>query len=202
MSRSHQAVKVIVSLVGLQDTAVTAHRPGTDGAAVSVRVGGALIYIQDAATATSFSRVWQAGAREVRWLPVTGDPTRLTPVAGVAEPAVMMEAAGSPPATARLERPAGRPSNLWVTLGRVVFDVRDHAAFRSSMAAFRRAEELAATAFPPAPSPSVREQAAITASRLFAARTTTAGSSPNRQSRPVAAPRPARAARPAIDRTR
>lgn len=55
-----QAIKVVVSLVGPQDIAVVAHRPGTDGATLSVRVGGALIYVQDAETARTFHRAWQA----------------------------------------------------------------------------------------------------------------------------------------------
>jgi hypothetical protein len=37
------SVSVIVTLVGRQDTTVKVHRPNTDGAAVSVRVGGAAL---------------------------------------------------------------------------------------------------------------------------------------------------------------
>lgn len=201
MPRSGQAVKVIVSLVGLQDTAVTAHRPGTDGAAVSVRVGGALIYINDVETAGVFHRAWLSGARQARSLPMQADPRRVMPVSGVAEPVVMMDAANSPPASARLERATGRPSCLWVTLGRVVFDVRDHGALRSTMAAFGRADKLAATTFPPAPEPSARDLAARTAARLFAP---TGGSARPAiaTARPAvaAAARPARAVRSTIER--
>lgn len=191
MSRSGQAIKVVVSLVGPQDVAVVAHRPGTDGAAISVRIGGSLIYIHDARTAGSFHRVLQSGAQQARSLPVHADPTRVMPVSGVAEPAVMMEAADTPPVGARLERPTGRPNCLWVTLGRIGFDVRDHGALRTAVAAFRRADQLAATVFPPTPDQRALDAAAHTAGRLFttpgpaARRSTTAASRPAAARRPV-----------------
>lgn len=194
-----QAIKVVVSLVGPQETSVQAHRPGTDGAAVSVRVGGSLIYIHDAETATTFRRAWESGVRQARSLPVQGDLTRVMPVSGLAEPAVMMEAAESPPAGARMERTPGRPSRLWMTLGRIGFDVYDHAAFHSTMAAFRRADRLAATVFPPTPEQRACEQAARTASRLFAPPSVATGKPVASTSRPAAA-RPLPTARPAIGR--
>lgn len=120
-----QAIMAIVSLVGVQDTAVAAHRPGTDGAAVSVRIGKTLVYIGDQETAVQFRRVWETGLGQARTIPVHADPTRIMPIAGVAEPSLMLEAAGSPPAAVRLERPAGRSSSLRVNLGRIAFDVRE-----------------------------------------------------------------------------
>ncbi|MBW0119161.1 hypothetical protein [Pseudonocardia abyssalis] len=200
MSGSGQAIKVVVSLVGPQDVAVVAHRPGTDGAAISVRIGGSLIYIHDAETANSFHRAWQSGARQARSLPVRSDPTRVMPVAGVAEPAVMMEAAESPPAGARLDQAPGRRTSLWVTLGRIGFDVRDHAALRSAMAAFRRADNLAATAFPPTPEERACDQAARTAARLFATPNRVAAKPVTVSSRPTAPARALPAARTAIGR--
>lgn len=164
---SGQAIKAIVSLVGGQDTAVAAHRPRTDGAAVSVRIGRTLIYMGDAETAVCFRRVWEAGRRDVRSIPVSGDSTRVRPVAGVAEPSLMLEASGSPPAIARLERGEGGAGTLWVTLGRITFDVRDHAAFLSTMNAFQRAERLAARTFLPTAPENGRTRAAHTAAQLF-----------------------------------
>ncbi|MHA6631679.1 hypothetical protein ACU61A_40115 [Pseudonocardia sichuanensis] len=205
MSRNGgQAIKVVVSLVGPQETSVQAHRPGTDGAAVSVRVGGSLIYIHDAETAATFRRAWESGVRQARSLPVQGDLTRVMPVSGLAEPAVMMEAAESPPAGARMERRPGHPSRLWMTLGRIGFDVHDHAAFHSTLAAFRRADRLAAKVFPPTPEQRACEQAARTAGRLFAppgaaADRPTAGRPTAAVARPAAA-RPLPRARPAIGR--
>lgn len=194
-----QAIKVVVSLVGPQDTAVQAHRPGTDGAAVSVRVGGSLIYIHDAETAAAFRRAWESGARQAKSLPVHGDPTRVLPVSGLAEPAVMMEASQSPAAGARLERKPGQPSRLWVTLGRIGFDVHDHAAFHSTIAAFRRADRSARTAFLPTGDQRAYEQAARAAGRLFASPGSRAGRSVVSASRPAAA-RPLPAGRPATGR--
>lgn len=169
MLSGRQAVKVMVSLVGDQNVAVAAHQSGTEDAALGVRVGGTLIYILDAETARGFYRAWQSGARQARPLPVKSDPTAVMPVAGVGEPVVMMEAADTPPAVARLVSAPGRPPSLWVTLGRIVFDVHDHRALRSTMAAFRRAEKLATTTFPPTAEQIAGEQAARTAARLFTA---------------------------------
>ncbi|WP_142054795.1 hypothetical protein [Pseudonocardia kunmingensis] len=162
---------------------------------MSVRVGGALLYMHDAQTVASFNRVWQSVAHQARILPREADPRRAMPVRGMAEPAVMVEAADSPPASARMERPVGRASHLRVVLGRVVFDVRDLGAFHSTVTAFHRAEELAATAFLPTPGPSAREQAAAAAARVFA--------SPARAStRPAAAAREAVAGAAASRRSR
>ncbi|WP_142058244.1 hypothetical protein [Pseudonocardia kunmingensis] len=160
---------MIVSLVGLQDTRVAAHRPGTDGAAVSVRVGGALVYMHDAATVSLVARTWNDMDRQALLLPREGDTRRVTPVRGVAEPAVMVEMASCPPVFARLERPVGKNSYLRVSTGRVLFDVRDLPAFRSTLLAFRRAEEVAATTFLPRPTQTARERAASTAARAFTA---------------------------------
>lgn len=200
MSGSGQAIKVVVSLVGPQDIAVVAHRPGTDGAAISVRVGGSLIYIHDAETASSFHRAWQAGARQARSLPVRSNPTRVMPVAGVAEPAVMMEAAEAPPAGARLDQAPGRRTSLWVTLGRIGFDVRDHAALRSTIVAFRRADHLAASVFPPTADERACDQAARMAARLFATPPRVPAKPARVESRPSPPARALPAARAAIER--
>lgn len=167
MPRGRQAVKAIVSLVGPQDVSVTAHRPGTDGASVGVRVGGSLIYINDLDTAQAFHAVWRSGIEQGRRLPTRPDPDLARPVWGVSEPVVMMSAADVPPAHARLERTPGRPSCLWITLGRIVFAVHDQLALRSAVAAFRQAERLAATTFLPEPDLSVRYRAEATVQRLL-----------------------------------
>lgn len=168
MPRNRQAVSVLVALVGLQDTTVVAHRPGTDGAAVSVRVGGALVYMHDAETVSAVARTWNVSRGAVRLLPREGDAKRVEPVRGVADPTVMVELSDGPVVFASLERPPGRSSYLRVALGRVMFDVRDLGAYQSTMAAFRRAEELGASAFLPGREMSAREQAACAAARAFA----------------------------------
>ncbi len=169
MPRARQAVSVVVALVGLQDTSVVAHRSGTDGAAVSVRVGGALVYMHDAGTVSAVARAWNTIASTARLLPWEGDPKRVEGVRGVADPSVMVELSGSPVVFARMERPPGRASYLRVALGRMMFDVRDVGAYSSTMMAFRKAEELVAATFLPARAVSAREQAARDAARLFAA---------------------------------
>ncbi len=146
MRRDRQLVNVSVTLIGLQDTAVAAHRPDTDGAAVSVRVGGALIWMHDRATATKFADVWRREDPNAVWLP--REPVKLKGTGpGLREPTVMVEAAGSPTAFANLVRLPGHPTRLRVLLGRLAFDVRDLGAYRSTTAAFHRAADVAEEIF-------------------------------------------------------
>lgn len=146
MRRDRQLVNVSVTLIGLQDTAVAAHRPDTDGAAVSVRVGGALIWMHDCATVAKFADVWRAEDHSAARLP--REPVKMKGSdPSVREPTVMVEAAGSPTAFATLLREEGRPSRMRVVLGRLAFDVRDLGAFRSTTAAFHRAADVAAEVF-------------------------------------------------------
>lgn len=170
MRRGRQAVNVSVTLLGLQDTAVAAHRPDTDGAALSVRVGGALIWMHDSATVAKFADVWRGEDRNAEWLP--REPAKVRgPDPTLREPTVMVEAAGSPMAFATLLRPEGQPSRLRVVLGRLVFDVRDLAAFRSTTAAFHRAVDVASEIFRDGhayiPPPSRRATAAEVGGRAF-----------------------------------
>lgn len=193
MARFRQTVFVGVSLAGPQDTAVVAHRPGTDGAAVSVRIGAALLYLQDSGTARGFHDAWRAAARQARDLPMLGTPSTMLPTSGRAEPAVMMESSDSPAAWARWEP---RKRRLRVTLGRLVFDVGDHEALRSTLNAFRRADELAARTFRPPLLESALEHASHTAGRLFAVPSSSRPSRPRADGqRPV--PRPSSASAPA-----
>jgi hypothetical protein len=175
-----QVVNVHVALAGPQDVGVGVHRPGTDGAAVSVRVGGALLYVNDRATVSRLARIWDmSGANVARLLPRGVDVTKGT-VRGMAGPAVMVDADGSTPTFARLERPAGRPCFLRVTVGRILCDIRDLDAFRTTVAAFRWAESCAGTAFLPRRAVPAGASAAEAAGRAFAA-PATAG----RRSRPA-----------------
>ncbi|MFD1649276.1 hypothetical protein [Pseudonocardia alaniniphila] len=160
---------MIVTLVGRQDTTVKVHRPNTDGAAVSVRVGAALLYMHDSETVAKFARTWNDAGPASLFLPRETDLSKVAPIAGTSEPAVMFEARDCPPAVARLERPVGRPSYLRVTLGRVLFDVRDRGAFHSTAMAFRRAEELAVASFYRPWTLTPREQAELAAARIFPA---------------------------------
>jgi hypothetical protein len=180
MQRNRQSVSVIVALVGRQDTTATVHRPNTGGAAVSVRVGAALLYMHDSETVAKFARTWNDIGPSSLFLPRETDLNKVAPLAGASEPAVMLEARDCPPAVARLARPIGRSSHLRVTLGRVLFEVHDRGAFHSTALAFRRAEELAAASFYRPWTLTPREQAELAAARIFPA--------------PTGAPRPTRSA--------
>jgi hypothetical protein len=174
-----QVVNVHVALAGPQDVAVGVHRPGTDGAAVSVRLGGALLYVNDRATVSRLARIWtMSGADVARLLPRGVDVTKGT-VSGMAGPAVMVDADGSTPTFARLERPVGRPSYLRVTIGRIMFDIRDLDAFRTTVAAFRWAESCAETALLP------RRVAAGASAAEAAGRAFAAPAAARRRSRPA-----------------
>ena len=159
----NQRISISVTLAGPQDTAVAAHRPGTDGAAVSVRVGSTLLYIHDATTAQAFCRTWQQAARKARTLPMSSDRTVVMSMAGRSEPAVMLDSADCPPRWSNFDVDHRR---LNVCMGHIVFAVNDHAALRSTLSAFRHAERLAAATFPlPIADPSQR--AALAANKLL-----------------------------------
>ncbi len=99
-----QAVGVVLTLVGHQDTAVAVHDAKTDSAAVSVRIGRALIYMHDRDTVETFDRAWSRLSADAAALPRVADRSRLTPVHGMSEPAVVVDAAGTPPSTGKLLR--------------------------------------------------------------------------------------------------
>lgn len=164
-----QALRTFVTLVGPQDVDVVAHRPGTDGALVGVRVGGALLHVTDAATVAGFLMAWKAGAQHGRVLPVRADQSRVVPTTGTTIPAAYMEAGQSPPAAALLRRGRpGQPSRLWVTLGQMTFDVLDQEALVTTMSAFRRAARMAPAVFPPTPDQRAVLRTAAAAARLLA----------------------------------
>ena len=189
MKQGGQAIQMIVTLVGPQDVDVTPYRPGTDGATIGVRVGGALIHLTDAATAAAFFSPWRSATREARSLPVRGDRTRVAPISGVSVPAAYMEAGDCPPALSRLEPGTARqPTRMWITLGRMTFGVHDQEALTTTTAAFRHAARLAPDVFLPTPDQRAVQRAAVAASQLLAAPAT-------RTARPGAAARSAAAVR-------
>lgn len=164
-----QALRTFVTLVGPQDVDVVAHRPGTEGALIGVRVGGALLHLTDAATVAGFLMAWKAGAHHSRALPVRTDQSRVVPTAGTTIPAAYMEAGRCPPAAALLRRGRpGQPSQLWVTLGQMTFDVLDQEALVTTMAAFRRAARMAPSVFLPTPDQRAVLRTAAAAARLLA----------------------------------
>lgn len=183
MRQRTQELRTFVTLVGPQDVDVVAHRPGSDGAMIGVRVGGALLHVTDAATVVGFLMAWKAGAQHGRVLPVQADQSRLGPTTGTTIPAAYMEAGQSPRAAAILRRGRpGQPSRLWVTLGQMTFDVLDQEALVTTMSAFRRAARMAPSVFLPTPDQRAVLRTAAAAARLLA-------TPPGRSPRPATANR-------------
>jgi hypothetical protein len=72
--RPEQAVLAVVRLIGDQDVEVTAQHASSTSAAVTVRIGRALLYLNDQATAAHFHKVWFDAAAHARTLPPVGHP--------------------------------------------------------------------------------------------------------------------------------
>jgi hypothetical protein len=76
--RQDQAVLAVVRLTGDQDVQVTAQHASSTSAAVTVRIGRALLYLNDLATAGHFHKVWFDAAAHARTLPRSGTPRTAT----------------------------------------------------------------------------------------------------------------------------
>ncbi|WP_219414201.1 hypothetical protein [Pseudonocardia nigra] len=165
--RERQSVGVVLTLHGIQDTAVVAHHADTDSAVVSVRIGRALIYLRERQTAVTFAKVWRRHSMDAARLPRAQAQRAAQDAGGVLDAGVVIDAQGRPPASGRLVRPPGQHSHLRIQLGRVVFDVRDLGAFASTQMAFRDAEVLSSSVLPEPRSASRREQAFDQAARAL-----------------------------------
>ena len=149
-----QELNVLLSARGLQDCDVQAHHPHTDSAVVAVRIGGALMYFHDWASAATVSRGWARCSREATWLPAqsrgsTRPQQVVEPVSAVSVIDVVGGAAV--PVAGRLEAIEGRPKRLFVSVGRLAIIVHDRAAYGSLRTAFATAREMAAAVFPGRP---------------------------------------------------
>jgi hypothetical protein len=159
--RDQQTVGVVLSMAGVQDTDVAAHHLSTMYASVGIRIGSALIYVHERETAELFGRVWDRQSRAAAMLPHRLGPRGAREVRGAVDAAVMMNVHGLPPVSGRLVRPPGRPTHLRVQLARVVFDIRDQAAFVSVRAAFGDACVLGASVLPAGSDARLRQQRAF-----------------------------------------
>ena len=72
----------VVRLIGDQDVEVTAQHASSTSAAVTVRIGRALLYLNDQATAGHFHKVWFDAAAHARTLPPVGHVARHSRVEG------------------------------------------------------------------------------------------------------------------------
>jgi hypothetical protein len=152
--RQEQAVLAVVRLIGDQDVEVTAQHASSTSAAVTVRIGRALLYLNDQATAGHFHKVWFDAAAHARTLPPNGHyPHRdlVRPLRGMPEPGIVANATARPACAVTMvggDPPDAKPF-LRIQLGRIVFEVRDFAAYRSCLGAFRQAHHMAREVFLP-----------------------------------------------------
>jgi hypothetical protein len=171
-ARQEQAVLAVIRVIGDQDVEVTAQHASSTSAAVTVRIGRALLYLNDQATAGHFHRVWFDAAAHARTLPPVGHPAHRTLVRalrGMPEPGIVANAAGRPPCSIAMiggDPPDAKPF-LRVQLGRVAFEIRDFAAYRSCLGAFRQAHHMARDVFLPAGSARVYNGAITAANDAF-----------------------------------
>lgn len=167
---SDQAVLAIVRLVGTQDTATTVQHPGTDEAAIAVRIGRALLYLHQETTAEHFLNAWTESQEVATTLPVTADRRLIRALRGMPEPGVVVNAIGRPACSIAMigeDGRGGRPF-LRVQLGRVAFEVRDRSALYSCTGAFREAHALARHVFvPPGSERVLRDAVGIAADAFF-----------------------------------
>ena len=162
----------VVRLIGDQDVEVTAQHASSTSAAVTVRIGRALLYLNDQATAAHFHKVWFDAAAHARTLPPVGHPVHrglVRALRGMPEPGIVANAAARPACSVAMvggEPPDVKPF-LRVQLGRVAFEIRDFAAYRSCLGAFRQAHHMARDVFLPPGSARVYNSAATAARDAF-----------------------------------
>ena len=167
--KQEQAVLAVVRLIGDQDVEVTAQHASSTSAAVTVRIGRALLYLNDQATAGHFHKVWFDAATHARTLPPVGHPAHrglVRALRGMPEPGIVANATARPPCSIAMvggDPPDSKPF-LRIQLGRVAFEIRDFAAYRSCLGAFRQAHQMARDVFLPPGSARVYN-GALTAAR-------------------------------------
>ena len=115
---------MLLSARGLQDCDVQAHHPHTDSAVVAVRIGGALLYFHDWASAATVSQ--SRGSMRPQQV--------VEPVSAVS--VIDVVGGAGVPVAGRLEAVEGRPKRLFVSVGRLGVIVHDRAAYGSLRAAF------------------------------------------------------------------
>ena len=167
--KQEQAVLAVVRLIGDQEVEVTAQHASSTSAAVTVRIGRALLYLNDQATAGHFHKVWFDAGAHARTLPPVGHPAHrglVRALRGMPEPGIVANATARPACSVTMvggDPPDSKPF-LRIQLGRVAFEIRDFAAYRSCLSAFRQAHHMARDVFLPSGSARVYN-GALTAAR-------------------------------------
>ena len=102
-----------------------------------------------------FHKVWFDAAAHARTLPPVGHPAHrglVRALRGMPEPGIVANATARPACSVAMvggDPPDAKPF-LRVQLGRVAFEIRDFAAYRSCLGAFRQAHHMARDVFLPA----------------------------------------------------
>jgi hypothetical protein len=184
-SAQEQAVLAVVRLIGDQTVEVSAQHPSSTNAAVTVRIGRALLYLHDQATAGHFHKVWFDAAAQARSLPPLADRSLVRAVRGMPEPGVVANAISRPACSVAMvgaDIPGTKPY-LRIQLGRLAFEVRDFAAYRSCLGAFRQADQTARDVFLPPGTERVYSGAIAAARDAFHPDSHDPAPSPNRRAR-------------------
>ena len=139
-------IDAMMRLAGRQDTAVTVHHAGTPEATVVVQLGRAVVYLHSMETADRFASIWQGAQRDAQQLPRSRNLDRgpRTGPLAIAEPSIVVHAAGTPAATVRVGRgPRLAADFLGIQVGNLAWRLYDQAAFATSAEAFLRAQRAA-----------------------------------------------------------
>ncbi|MFC4951083.1 hypothetical protein [Pseudonocardia sp. GCM10023141] len=144
-------MSVVLDLAGSQDVAIAEHQPGTEFAAVTVRVGSALIYLHDMATVEKFVNAFFDLAPSARRLQREIDPRIVAPVGGMPEPGVIINVADAPIPYGTLLQQPGSYAVVRLQVGRLVLRMHDLGAYSSTTAAFRAAASVGIRTFRDAP---------------------------------------------------
>src|SRR3954471_23315098 len=139
-------IDAMMRLAGRQDTAVTVNHAGTPEATVVVQLGRAVVYLHSMETADRFASIWQGAQRDAEQLPrsrTLARGPRTGPLA-IAEPSIVVHAAGTPAATVRVGHgPRLATDFLGIQIGNLAWRLYDQAAFSTSAEAFLRAQRAA-----------------------------------------------------------
>jgi hypothetical protein len=139
-------IDAMMRLAGRQDTAVTVNHAGTPEATVVVQLGRAVVYLHSVETADRFASIWQGAQRDAEQLPRGRNLDRgpRTGPLAIAEPSIVVHAAGTPAATVRVGRgPRLAADFLGIQVGNLAWRLYDQAAFSTSAEAFLRAQRAA-----------------------------------------------------------
>jgi hypothetical protein len=151
-----QRLAVVLTLRGLQDTAVVAHHPRTDEAAVSVRIGRMLLYFREWVAAAAVTRGWREFSHHAAGLPLVSRPGSTSVRPDAIQAATTMDVVGTPQISGYLRAPEGMASWLVVKIDQLGLVIHDRNAYASTRQAFVDAEALCDRVLPRPAVPDLR----------------------------------------------